>query len=231
MDTEKIQRQLGELQQKLTSLVPVLHSVDEKRIIFIEKFLRNDLTLDLAEENNFVRLTESSISLLEQFETLFLQILGHVLLLEKQSHHGQQFKALHTSYFLIEKRLRLVVQLRKREIQCVSYLRRQRQSSTLLRLLRNLAPMKLILKRTISSEILSLLMIVTLAFRSGEELRHLQEAMKTEDKKEVVRLTVIGALFLAPGAGVVLCLLSNALLEWLNTFTPNFKRLMKLIER
>ena len=232
MDKERIQQQLGELQRQLSSLVPTLHSLDEQRITLMERFLINDSSiLDSTEESRFIDLTQASLNQLEQFETFFLQILAYVLLLERHSHYSREFKALHASYNLIEKRLKKITHLRKREIKAALYLQKQKLVTPPFRTLRKIAPIKFIFKRTIRSEILSLLMIVTLSLRSGGELRRLQDAMKTEDKKETVKLAVLGVIFLAPGAGIILCLLTNALLEWLNTFTPNFKRLMKIIKK
>lgn len=231
MVAQKIQAQLSELQEKLKDIAFRLNALDEARLTAVEQFLtESEIERDLLLYQEFQSPTKQSIEEIGVFENLYLQVLAYVLLLEKEGHRNIHFQSLLVSYQLMEKKIARIKELRQKEIRYLHLLQRQKDSFALrFRFLRT--GVERLLRRAILTEITILLLVINLARHGDEELQHLQAALRAEEQKEVVHKAIAGTLFLVPAVGTALYFLSQSLLAWMNQFTPNYKRLQKLLKK
>ncbi len=231
MDIEKIQFQLSALQERLKKVVSELSLLDERRLTTIEHFLKEtEVSRDLQLYSDFQEPTEQSIAVIDQFDSIYLQMLGYILLLE-ENHHSGHFQSLLASYQLMEKKIEKIKKLRQKEVRYIQILRGKNILSWGVRLKYIRSGMERLLQRTLGSEIMFMLLVVNLAQKGEEELRHLQEVIQNEEKKETLKMAVSGTLFLIPAVGTALYFLSDSLITWLNKFTPNYRRLQKLLKK
>lgn len=229
---EKLKGQLTKLGEESSSVANELLNCDKKRAHFLETCLKSTkFTDDLISYNQFKIFTEKSLELLGSFTTSYQKILAYVLLIEKEGHRISAFKSLIARYQLMEKRIEKVKKIRRTEVKMLSALIKKKGFGARIfsyDFLRNFS--EKLLKRKIKTEILLIMIVIEISRRCDAEVQEIKKLLEAEKMKERTYLAISSSLFLAPAVGTLLFLLSSSTLTWLNELTPNYKKLLELLD-
>jgi len=220
VDQQKATLELNSAKQQLLEIYSKLKQYDTSRITNLTEYLKNQSPSSLQ---RFQEQTLASITLIDKFETTFVQILTYVLLLKDEGHRHPYFQELLTRYHIANEKMLLLKKIRKQQYQhSIS--------------LTNIQPNQLMyhyhswrLRKSIYTEHQFWLIIQAAYFQETKQLSDLRAILKTETQKETAVLATAGTAWLVPLVGTTLFFSITTFYEWANQYSENYKKLIAII--
>ncbi|MBI4981315.1 hypothetical protein HZC30_07230 [Candidatus Woesearchaeota archaeon] len=209
INKEELEKNIGGIKEEIKELFLRLSKIESNRLNY---FHQGEQAL-----SSFAESTQESISVLNQFEALFLRLMGYVILVKEKGHKDPFFQELLMRNKIIERQLIKVVSLREKQIKIAYAL--PLASGIKLKYLRWR------LQSLLGKERNAVQLIRGAYHHNQEKVAAIKKMLDDEETKHKIALGVAGAAWLVPVAGTALFGVILIVYDWANQFSDNYTRL------